>query len=319
MRRREFSTLLAGSTTSATTWPSPVQAQQKAKAAPQGGTGQLPPSSPGLPGIGRLLTSDLNLSGRSGLTVSGVTFNGCRIDLANATNCNVYGCTFNNQPSRGLEGSAVNLSGANGVRIWNCDFNSCQGGTLAQYAPNNIDVAGSNFTACYNPASCTVGQDKLSTSLQFRSCLFTGFVRSGIEVACDVPPGNLVNLLISGCWFDDVDPGAGSAPYATGPISVVVRNQTNTRITDNFLRKGNRYNPPSGYYGGIEVNSSTNIPVIIGNLLEDFNPAAYTLWEKATSCPGGNRLFNASGPLPNDTVLSSRPADPSKPGRVPYP
>jgi Right handed beta helix region len=319
MRRREFSTLLAGLTTSATTWPSPVQAQQKAKAAPQGGNGQLPPSSPGLPGIGRLLTSDLNLSGRSGLTVSGVTFNGCRINLANATNCNVYGCTFNNQPSRGLEGSAVNLSGANGVRIWNCDFIGVQGNGIGQYAPNNISVRGCQFSNCYGPFSYTVGESNVSRGLVIQSCIFTGFVRTGIEIAPDAGPGTLINLLIDSNWFDDVDPGAGSAPYGTGPISVVVRNQTNTRITDNFLRKGNRYNPPSGYYGGIEVNSSTNIPVITGNLLEDFNPAAYTLWEKATSCPGGNRLFNASGPLPNDTVLSSRPADPSKPGRVPYP
>jgi parallel beta helix pectate lyase-like protein len=205
------------------------------------------------------------------------------------------------------------------VRIWNCDFNGVQGNGIGQYAPSNISVRGCKFTNCYGPFSYTVGESNVSRGLVIQSCIFTGFVRTGIEIAPDVAPGTLIDLLIDSNWFDDVDPGAGSAHSATGPISVVVRNQTNTRITNNFLRKGNRYNPPSGYYGGIEVNSSTNIPVIIGNLLEDFNPAAYTLWEKATSCPGGNRLFNASGPLPNDTVLSSRPADPPNPGRVPYP
>jgi len=308
-----------GATAFAFTPPSGFTALDGAVAPPPSGTRPNPTS--GMPAIGSTRTTDLTLAAND--IVVGVTFNGCRVIASNVNNWQVIECIFNNTPSISSgAGSAVEVSGSSGGKILNCDFNSCDGQIIGQFSPDNLTVSGNHFTGCFQLGFAHSNSTSQGRNMKFTNNVFTGEVGGGIEMTGDGEGvgGYLNNLLIDNNWFADIaglpNGSGGWVIGRVGPVSVVVRDQQGTHITNNFFRLGTAHS--FDFSEAVEVNSDSSFggatPAVSGNLMVDF---VSSVSDYGLGHSGTNTVFN-SGSHTGDTVLSTRPADPAKPPRVSY-
>lgn len=242
-------------------------------------TGPAGPTTPGMPVAGTVLTSDLDLTGKSNQVVRGVTFNGCRANLAGSSGNKLIDCIWNGSPSRGLEGSAVHVDGATAFLIANGAFNGVSGNCLAQYNwGNDIIVHGNWFTDCWNPISMNQGSNpNQGNNIKLQNNRILRYVRSGFEITGSEPsPPNGVfsGLLIDGNQFLMMNT-AVPVPFGTAPISVVARQQRGTRITGNYFNVGQL---PTWQFESIEYDNQIDKGVGSGNTFV-FPSGAYNTFD----------------------------------------
>jgi hypothetical protein len=241
----------------------------------------------------------------------GFVFNGGFVGAASSTGGTVGNCVFNNQPSTGLNGSAIDMSGASFLRVINNDFNNVQGNCLAQYDWDNVTVDGNHFTNCYGPISVAQGADtSKGRNIKIVRNIISKWHRTGIEMIGQDPlPGYFLNLLIDNNWFVDMNE-VGPIPFGTGPVSIVARGQVGTKISNNFFRLGPTFKSP---IAAIEFDSKAGAGEIFGNLFEDYG--TYALYDLGANVHD-NQLWISSPPMNNDVVLTAKPADPAPPARI---
>ncbi len=266
------------------------------------------------------VNGNFDFTGQSNWAIRGadqnnrITFNGGLVAASLSNHAAIGWCVFNNQPSNGDNGSAIDFSGASFLMIVNNDFNNVLGNCLAQYNVDNLTIGGNRFVGCYGPVS--INQDSNATmgrNVRFISNLVTGYTRTGIEVTGSDPSppnGVFTNFLVDGNWFVDVAT-PGPVPYGTGPVSMVARLQSGTVISNNFFRPGPNAAPNFG--PAIEFDSQATAADIFGNLYESLG--AYTFYDLGGNSHG-NKFWNSTGNAPNDSVLTSKPADPPRPARI---
>jgi hypothetical protein len=238
----------------------------------------------------------------------GFVFNNTLVNADGSKQGAVGHCVFNNVASNDLNGSAIRMTDASFLLVINNDFNSVQGNCLAQYNWDNITVDGNHFTNCGQPISVAQANDtSRGRNIKLVRNVVSAQHRSGFEMIGDGVDGYLSNLLIDNNWFV----GIVEQP-ATGPVSIVVRRQVGTKITNNFFRLGPiilAYSEAIEIVGPVEVS---------GNLIEDF-VSPFAVYGSGWNIHDNN-LFNCGAPPagsgPNNRKLGTRPTDPPQPTRI---
>ena len=318
--------------------------QAKVNSVPAGGTLEFPANSVfnfnshtvrGKPGITVLAKGPVIINGAPGPATAGAfdfggmsswtlrgrapgqgfVFNNTLVNADGSKQGAVGHCVFNNVASNGLNGSAIRMTGASFLLVINNDFNGCQGNVLGQYDWDNIRLDGNHFTNCWQPLSINQGTDRTrGRNIQFIRNIVSGERRAGFETGGDVSDGgpgqHFHNLLIDNNWF--VDLGA-FVPNGAGPLSIVARANTGTKVTNNFFRLGpinaKAYSEAIEIYGPVEVS---------GNLIEDF-ATPFAVYGSGWTIHDNN-LFNCGDPPAgsgsNNRKLGARPTDPPQPVRI---
>jgi hypothetical protein len=227
----------------------------------------------------------------------------------------VGNCVFNNSASNDLNGAAIRMTDASFGLVINNDLNNCQGNVLGQYNWDNITIDGNHFTNPYQIVSIDQGTDRSrGRSIIYRRNISTGHQRTGFETGGDASDGGpgqyFFNLLIDNNWF--VDPQA-PIPDGAGCLSIVARGQVNTKVTNNYFRKGLRYG--KAYAEAIEISSKVGPVEVSGNLIDGFD-APFAYYDLGANTHD-NKLWNCGGtPPPGNTVLTSAPAALTPPARI---
>jgi len=243
----------------------------------------------------------------------GFVFNNTLVNADGSKQGAVGHCMFNNVASNGLNGSTIRMTDASFLLVINNDFNNCGGNVLGCFNWDNVTIDGNHFTNCWQPISLGQSNDtSRGRNITLVRNVLVGEIYSGFEMTGDGEGvnGYLSNLLIDNNWVRDIT-GTQGTMGNTGPVSIVVRGQYRTKVTNNFFRLGSLSVP---HTEAIELNSSAEQPEVTGNLIEDFSNGI-TLYGVGAKVHG-NRLFNTGGATPNDTMLTTRPTDPPQPVRI---
>ncbi len=265
---------------------------------------------------GSTFTSDLDLSGQSGGLVKDAVFNGCGVIINPSAPPDFVGCTWNNTPSRGSNGSAIAGNGQQGGRIINGVFNNVQGSVLGSFGWNGVRVLCSSFINPNQVWSMDTGSNGADgNNIEFGWIYVTGEGRGGLETGGDTTPG--VGQVFNGLYVHDsifVDLGLQEV-NAIDAISFVARGQKGTRMLRNFFRLGSTYGP-----GNVQMIEMSITPgqgtaaVIDGNTFLDItNGLCYTDSGGVPSVVTNNMTFNCAQVLDaanGNTVLATRPSDP---------
>jgi hypothetical protein len=311
--RRFFLTVapvfLAGNAVRAQTAASPFSIDGRAVAP----TPTDPPSTAGMPAVGQVVTKDLDVSGKTGWVINGVTFNGCA--LIGASNGKVLNCTFNDAPAGNNNGSAIPLNDQRNLEIRGCSFNRCGATALGVYNYDKVTVQGCRFIDCSSPMQGMFWSASFGNSIWFLGNFVSGVQYGGVEFAQSedekISPQNLQDLRIVGNTFVNAK---GKAMI--GPISVVARGTVSgTLITDNYLERGKDYfndtgSGPNAYSEAIEVNGPAAIE---RNTMVDFSMAIhiYQTAGQPWATASGNFIFNSqAGNAGGCTTLATRPTAP---------
>jgi hypothetical protein len=308
--RRFFLTVapvfLAGNAVRAQTAASPFSIDGRAVAPTPTG----PPSTAGMPAVGQVVTKDLNVSGKTGWVINGVTFNGCA--LIGASNGKVLNCTFNDSPTRDDNGTAIPLNGQRNLEIRGCEFNRCAHTPLGNYNYDRVTVEKCRFIDCSRPMAGLFWGSSNGNSIWFLGNYVTGVQYGGVEFpqSDDAHPQNLQDLRIVGNTFVNAK---GMAQI--GPISVVARGTiAGTQITDNYCERGEGYyndtgSGPNAYSEAIEVCGPG---VIERNTMVDFTTAIHLYDRGGWATASGNFIYNcqSEGNAGGCTTLATRPTAP---------
>jgi hypothetical protein len=253
----------------------------------------------------------------------GFTFNGTLINADGTTNGAIGCCAFSGSQSNGdgNDGSVIRTNGATGLLVINNDVANCHGAMFGGSNWDNNVFDGNHVTAGLGQAfSIQQGTDpSRGRNIIIRRNIFSNWGRGVIETGGTVDgtndsPGQVfTGLIIDINWFTIY----GNSPTATwdvAPISVVARQQSGTKVTNNYFLRGN--NNPSAWTEAIEINSSVGPCTTTGNLIVNV-ASPFPTYGSAGQNVHGNSVFNVSQPIPaGNTTLAARPADPPPPVRI---
>lgn len=273
-----------------------------------------------------------NFDGLSGWAVrgsepgKGFVFGGTnRLSAQGASNFAIGNNVFNNIASNGFNGSAIALNGGsvNGLII-NNDFNSCDGNVVGMYDLDHMNFDGNHFNECRQPFSIqesTTPNPAKGNALIWRRNIFIGTKRAAIEVGpASTGSEYFGGLIVENNFFDDFDCQGDAGTML--PISLVGQAAQNTKVLNNFIRKGYR-KTVSGlvYTVGIEFTGSGECA---GNVIDGFYyhllyKSGWNVHNNATfGSPNGFTVnqAGATGTNVNHVFLTSPPLAPAKPARV---
>jgi hypothetical protein len=254
----------------------------------------------------------------------GFVLNGSLINAEGANRYAVGWITFNDVPSNGFAGSCVQMTGSSNGLIINNTMNRCAGNILGMYDWDNITVDGNHLTNCFQFVA--VNNNELpdpsrGRNLVFRRNAVSGLKRAGIEIG---PSGrqSFNGLVVDTNWFDEFGftPGDDGSCLA---ISLVGQASQHTTVTNNFVRMGSNNPGESGV--AIEF---TGTGECASNLIWDFDypvimyGSGWRVHDNTVYNSGANpytgflNYSNTDGRLYNNTILTRRPAVPSRPART---
>jgi hypothetical protein len=252
----------------------------------------------------------------------GFAFNDTLINADGTTNGTIGCCAFSGSHSNGeSNGSVIRTNGATGLLVINNDVANCHGVMFGGSNWENNIFDGNHVTAGLGQAfSIQQGTDpNRGRNIIIRRNIFSNWGRGVIETGGTVDgtnnsPGQIfTRLIIDFNWFTIY----GNSPTATwdvGPISIVARQQSGTRVTNNYFLRGN--NNPSAWTEAIEINSSVGPCTTTGNLIVDV-ASPFPTYGSAGQDVHGNSVFNVSQTIPaGNTTLAARPGDPLPPVRI---
>ena len=177
------------------------------------------------------------------LTMEGITFIKCAIDLVSIENSFILNCTFLNSSN----GAILSKSSKN-TYIASCAFSDTGGVTLERSA-GNVTIANSTFQNCYNSANgfgAAVSLWRSTGNVQITGCTFQN--NSGGDGAGAVSLWESTgNAQITGCIFQNNSAaGSGGAVYLDAMVNAVI---TGCTFQDNRA---------DGYGGGaVSLSGST--------------------------------------------------------------
>ena len=263
------------------------------------------PPQPGIPAPGTILTTDLDLTGKTDWTIQGVTFNGCRLkcggDSPTSVRGKVINCTFNDSPAQDDNGCCVALSFADGVTISYCNFNRSAGGAIGKYGINNITMDHCRFVDCFSVWGFLNGDPDLGKNIQFTNNYISGEKYGGLETGGDTQA--FTNLLVAGNTFVNLN---GLAMI--GPISIVARPNFGCVIKNNYFERGPNYfnnTPPPYFSQAVEIYGPVEV---YGNTIVDFS-SAFGVYGTGANIHD-NFVYNTPADTHGSTVLHKRPTPP---------
>jgi hypothetical protein len=249
----------------------------------------------------------------------GFVFNNTLVNADGSKQGAVGHCVFNNVASNGLNGSAIRMTGASFLLVINNDFNGCQGGVLGHYDWDNVRIDGNHFTNCWQPVSIDQGANtSRGRNIKFINNVVDGFGRGGFETGGTLDgTNNTPGQVFTGLVVDNnhfINYGTATHWIEVGPVSIVARRQTGTKVTNNFFVRGS--NNPTAWTEAIEICSELGPADTTGNLIVDV-ASPFPTYGSAGQNVHGNSVFNASQPIPaGNTTLTARPPDPAQPVRI---
>jgi hypothetical protein len=239
-------------------------------------------------------------------------------------------CRFLDRDTAGMTGSAVRMNNVKYGLLINNDFTNCSGNVLGCYNWDNIVLDGNRFVGCWQPVSCHLPHNndhRWGNNLVFQRNVFLKSKRCELELG---PGGTQYfnGAVFDGNFFDDHenanDPVGTVEPQGTLlPISLVGMAAQNSRVQNNFIRRGD-FNRGLVCIA-IEIAGSGDIS---NNILWNFPYAVlmynsgWNIHDNKYYCDGTSPRLGyvqnnpGSGTVANNRDLTSPPQVPAQPARM---
>lgn len=259
----------------------------------------------------------------------GFVFNGTCVNADNSVNCSVGRNRFQNTKSTGSQnGTAVSTNGATGLLVINNDVQDCDGCIFGGenwdgvvFDGNGVDGGAGQAFSIQQPNDTTRGRN-ITIQRNAFSNWGRGVIETGgtVDGTNDSPGQSFTNFAVLNNWFVGYGNSRTSADNVNdvGPVSIVCRNQTGTKVQGNYIEKGTfdlaAAEAPrggGGYTEGVEVNSEDGACVTSGNTLVNID-GPFPTYGTVGQTLSNNVVFGAQ----SGNTTTTQPVRPAKPARV---